>query len=86
MIAEAELGEEAKNFLEGNLGKFLRGVAVQEIRLAQENLGDVDPENTIAIKQFQNNAFRWKQFIELLEGLVAKGDQAILIYRQQSEE
>lgn len=84
LVAEAELGEEAKNFLEGNLGKFLKGVAEQEVKLVQDSLLTVDPENTIAIRELQNRAARWQQFTELLEGLVKAGDQAIEIYKQQT--
>ena len=84
LVAEAELGEEARNFLDGNLGKFLKGVAAQEVKLVQDSLLTVDPENTIAIRELQNRAARWQQFTELLEGLVKAGDQAIEIYKQQT--
>lgn len=86
LIAEAELGDEAKQFLEGNLGKFLKGVADQEVKIVQDLLLKADPENTIAIRELQNRAFRWQMFTELLEGLVASGNQAIEIFKQQTEQ
>jgi hypothetical protein len=86
LVAEAELGDEAKSFLEGNLGKFLKGVADQEIRIVQDLLLKADPENTIAIRELQNRAFRWQMFVELLEGLVNTGNQAIEIFKQQTEQ
>lgn len=85
LIAEAELGEEARGFLDSNLGKYLKGVAEQEIQISLEKLGDVDPENTIAIRNLQNEAAKWRLLIELLDGLVQKGEQAIQIYKQQTE-
>ena len=86
LIAEAELGDEAKQFLEGNLGKFLKGVADQEVRIVQDLLLKADPENTIAIRELQNRAFRWQMFTELLDGLVNSGNQAIEIFKQQTEQ
>ena len=85
LIAEAELGEEAKNFLEGNLGKYLKGVAEQEIGFKQEALLKVDADNTIAIRALQNEAHRWQMLIELLEGLIQSGNQAIEVFKQQTD-
>lgn len=86
LIAEAELGEEAKGFLEGNLGRFLLGCAEQEVKAAQEALEEVDANNAKAISELQNKAWRARKFEEWLKELVSKGENAIAAYKQQKQE
>lgn len=83
LIAEAELGQEARSFVEGNLGKCMVGIARQELEAARIGMDDVDPENTIRIRELQNEIWRAKKFEEWLAELVTKGDQALIIYKQQ---
>lgn len=85
LIAEAEIGEEARNFLEGNLGKCLIGMAMQEVAMAQEALETVDPEDKKTITQLQNHAWRGRKFGEWLRELVQNGDNAMMAFKQQQE-
>ena len=85
LIASAELGEEAKKFLEGDLGRVLVGLAQQEIDLAHEALETADPVDTEAIRGLQNKIKVGRWFTEWLNQLVAEGEQAIHVYKQQQE-
>ena len=85
LIAEAELGEEARHFLESDLGKCLLGMAQQEIALAQEALERVDPANAEAVRKLQNQAQLGRQFEKWLLELVDRGDTAIKVFKQQNE-
>ena len=54
LIAAAELGEQARKFLESDLGRMLVGLADQEADLAQEALAVVSPTDTGKITELQN--------------------------------
>lgn len=86
LIAEAEIGEQAKAFLESDLGKVLLGMAQQEVQMAQEGLETVDPMNLIAIRELQNKAWLGRRFEEWLGYLITRGEQAKTIFKQQEGE
>ena len=86
LIAEAELGEQARLFLDSELGKVMVGLADQEVLLAQELLGEVDPTNTKEITKLQNDIKVGRWFTKWLNELVAAGDQAISVFNQQKDE
>jgi len=86
LIAEAELGEEARQFLESDLGKCLMGMADQEAILAQEALGEVDPHNTIEIQRLQNHIKVSKWFRQWLYELLDKGESALEVFKHGSKE
>ena len=85
LIAEAEMGEEARKFLAGDLGKCLVGLAHQEVELAQEALETVSPTDTEAIRDLQFKARFGRQFEGWLRSLVADGDNAIQVFKQSQE-
>ena len=85
LIAEAELGEEARKFMESDLGKVLLGLARQETGLAQIALETVDPNEKSKIVQLQNQAWLGRKFEEWLLDLVDKGESAMNVFRQQQE-
>ena len=85
LIAAAELGEEARNFLESDLGKCLLGMAQQEVALAQEALERVDPADTEAVRKLQNQAMLGRQFEQWLLELLDKGESALEVFKQQNE-
>lgn len=85
LIAHAELGEEARTFMEGDLYRCISGIAQQEIALAHEQLEAVDPENTIRIRELQNEIARHRKFEHWLSELVAKGSEALTAWRQQQD-
>jgi hypothetical protein len=86
LIAEAELGDEARKFLDGDLGKWLVGCAEQEVQAAQEALETADPNNEKAIRDLQNKAWRGRRFKEWLAELVSRGEGAIAAFKQQQHE
>lgn len=85
LIAEAELGEEARNFLKGNLGQWLIGCAEQEIQSAHEDLENVKPTEKEKIRELQNQAWRARSFSKWLVELVSRGENAIQSYKQQQQ-
>lgn len=86
LIAEAELGEEARNFLAGDLGKWMTGCAEQEVRSAQEALETADPNDEKVIRELQNKAWRGRRFSEWLTELVSRGESAMAAFKQQQHE
>lgn len=86
LIASAELGEQARNFLDGELGKVLVGLAEQEKILAQEALAMVDPEKPDDIRKLQNRVQVSVWFTQWLNQLVTDGEQAIQVFKQQRDE
>ena len=85
LIAAAELGEEARNFLAGDLGKYLLGMAEQEVLAAQEDLEGVNPEDTKAVRDLQMKARFGRKFKEWLLGLVQDGDEALHVWQQKQQ-
>jgi hypothetical protein len=83
LVAAAELGDEAKRFLESDLGRCLLGMAEQEVQLAQEALAEVDPTDTEAIRKLQNHAKLYRQFNDWLKELLDKGEAALQAFIQQ---
>lgn len=86
LIAAAELGEEARKFLESDVGKVLLGLAEQEAKLAQEDLGEIDPTDTKKIMELQNRIRCSKWFQQWLIELVSDGNQAMSIFQQELEQ
>jgi hypothetical protein len=84
LIAEAEIGDESRKFLESDLGKTLIGMAEQEILLAQEALETIDPTKTEEIRSLQNQAKIARNFQQWLTELVDKGNNALNVWRQQN--
>ena len=85
LIAAAELGDEAKRFLESDLGKIMMGMAQQDVALAQEALERVDPEDAKAVRKLQNDAYLGRVFEQWLLELVDKGESAMSVFKQSQE-
>ena len=83
LIAEAELGEESRNFLNGNLGKCILGIAEQQVRQAQIALGEVDPDDKKTIVSLQNEIKLGERFPSWLVELLKNGENAMSIYKQE---
>lgn len=86
LIAESEIGDEAKKFLQGNLGKVLIGFAQQETYEAQEALVKIDPTQVEEIRALQNKARFGQLFESWLNDLVVEGDNADSELRQIRQE
>lgn len=83
LLAHAEIGEAARDFLESDLGRCLLGIAQQEADSARIELETVDVENTIRIRELQNQCWRSRRFQEWLIELNNKGNEALEEYRRE---
>lgn len=86
LIATAEIGDEARKFIESDLGKMLLGMAQQEIDAAREGLQDIDPSDTKAITALQNKAKTAGNFKTWLTELITNGEQALVVWRQKQDQ
>jgi hypothetical protein len=86
LIAQAEIGEEGRKFVESDLGRTLLGLAEQERLSALEDLSTVSPKDELRIIELQLKAKFGDKFREWLFDLIADGDNAISVFKQQSEE
>lgn len=85
LIAAAEIGEEARLFLESDLGKYIIGVSRQEAQLALEKLAEIDPSQVEEVRKTQNEVRIAKMFEQWLVEALHDGEQAMLIFKQQKE-
>ncbi len=85
MIAEAELGEQARAFIESDLGRYMLGLADQEVVFAQEALEKVDPTDSDEIRRIQNQAWLGRRFKEWLFDIMDKGESALLAWKQEND-
>ena len=81
LIAEAELGEEARKFLESDLCQCMLGIANQEAQLALEELGEADPEDDKKIRELQNKVKLANSFQQWLDELIDKGQSALEVWK-----
>lgn len=86
MIAAAEMGEQARLFLESELGRCLIGLAQQDAEKAALELRTVDANDPKAIRDIQARVWRAESFEAYLRELVADGDNALQVFRQQHQE
>lgn len=85
LIAAAEIGEEARAFLESDLGKYIIGVAQQEAQLALEKLAEIDPSRIEEVRKTQNEVRVARMFEQWLLEALHDGEQAMLIFKQQEQ-
>ena len=76
LFGQAKLGEEARRFFDSDLGRYVRGCALQEIREAQDAMLKVSPWRKRKIQQHQVKAASCRQAIAWLGEVIAMGDQA----------
>ena len=84
--AEALLGDEAKRFLEGDLGRVLKGIAEQEIKKATLDFEEADLTDEKKIRDLQNRIWRASRFTGWLEELVERGEEALRSLEQQKRQ
>ena len=85
LIAQAEIGEQAKKFVESDLGQCLIGMAQQEIQVAKDALAETDPDDSKAIRKLQNDIKVAAYFEQWLAELISNGNNAMQIFMQQRE-
>lgn len=83
LLASAELGEEAKKFLEGNVGRALVGMAKQDASIALEKLALVDPDDKLKIVELQREVAFGNRFEQYLVELISRGDQDFAVILEE---
>lgn len=77
MIAEVEIGEAARKFVESDLGKCVIGMARQDAEEARNKLALVDPNDKLKIVELQREAAFGNRFEQYLAELISRGDNAL---------
>lgn len=85
LIAQAEIGEEARRFVASDLGKTLMGLAEQQALSALEDLAHADPADTEAIRKLQNKVRLGRDFAGWLLELIQDGDNAMEIFKDATK-
>lgn len=85
MVAEAEIGEQARKFVESDLGKVIIGMARQDAEKALAKLEDVDPNKPLEIAAHQSEIKVARKFEQYLSELITRGDNALEIFRHESQ-
>lgn len=76
LVAEVDLGNQAREFLASDLGRYLVGCAHQEIAEAHEALARTSPWRRRRIQELQNKIWRAEQFCFWLRDAVVSGHRA----------
>jgi CHASE3 domain sensor protein len=85
LIAEAEIGDAARKFIESDLGKAMLDKADQQLRAAQEALETVEPTKIEEIRALQNKAQIARNFGEWIVELIDRGDNALTQWNQNAK-
>lgn len=85
LVASAEIGEEARAFLQSDLYKTIIGLANQETDARIEDLMNADPSDEKTIAKLQMQAKFADFFVEWLNELVSDADNALEIWRHNKE-
>ena len=76
LVAEADLGRQAREFFDSDIGRYLIGCAQQEHTAAMEALRKTSPWRRRRIAELQNQAWRAENFLGWLRELIVKGRAA----------
>ncbi|MBF0214004.1 MAG: hypothetical protein HQM00_10660 [Magnetococcales bacterium] len=71
--AEVSLAREGIRFFQSNLGRYVVGMAVEQILEARTGLETVSPQDEAAIRQLQNQIHIGRAVIRWLDGAVQRG-------------
>ncbi len=76
LVAEVDLGIQARDFMNSDLGRHLVGCLNQELSLAQEELNKVLFWRVFRIKELQNTIWRSQFMLSWLRDLILSGKSA----------
>ena len=76
LVAEVDLGHQARDFMRSELGRHLVGCLQQEVILAQEELNKVLFWRVFRIKELQNQIWRAQFMLNWLRDLILSGKSA----------
>lgn len=83
VIAEAMIGDEARKFLDSDLGRCMVGLAEQDAETALRSLASVDPNDPKAIVRLQNRAALGHLFKDYIAELFSRGEQALVVWQEE---
>lgn len=83
--AAAELGEDAKAFLESDLGKSMLAAAHADALEAMEHLGVTDPDDKKELVRWQIELKAARKFAEKLQHFILIGDEALSQWSTRNE-
>ena len=86
MRAQIQLGDEADSFFKSDLGKYVLGVAEQELQEALMGLRHVDPHDVAKIIALQNKAAVAEAVPAWLNGLIVESRQTQEMLEAYEEE
>lgn len=86
LIAQAEIGEEARKFMTSDLYRVMVGFANQEAEDSAIALSMADPTDPQAIMKLQNQVRFGKQFQQWLNELISEADNAITALQEAQKE
>lgn len=86
LIAAAEIGDEARRFIESDLGRCILGMAKQEVSAAEKALGKIDPKDTEGIIKLQRVVWLGEQFEQWLLELLDRGENALEVFKHGQQE
>lgn len=76
LIAEVDLGQQAKEFFQSDIGRYVVGCCQQEVADAQDKLERTAPWRRRRIQELQNQAWRARSLLAWLRGLIESGKAA----------
>lgn len=76
LIAEIDLGVQAREFVNSDLGRYIIGCAQQEIADAQDKLERISPWRRRRIQEVQNQAWRARTLLAWIRSLLVSGKAA----------
>lgn len=88
-FAEAVLGEEARQFLQSTVGRYLHGCAKQEYDRCRDEMFDCDPytpEGKREWTKLKRNAAASQHFMRWCVEAITRGDQAAAMLEGYREE
>jgi len=87
-FARAHLGEEAIQFLNSNIGKYLHGCAKQEVELLRDALEQHNPDSIFGrrkIRKLQKKAEVARYFMQWCAEVINDGEHAFQQLKQDEE-
>ena len=76
LVAEVDLGNQARDFMRSELGRHLVGCLNQEMMLAQDELNKVLFWRIFKVKELQNQIWRAQFMLNWLRDLILSGKSA----------
>lgn len=83
--AEAQLGEEARDFFNSDLGRYMVGCAKQDLEAAHSKLAKTLPFRWRRIQELQNEIRMPSMFLLYLRDLIIRGKAADLQLEERDE-